>query len=84
MHYKGEFSPQWKKANPVTVFKKNDKKIMTNCKSISQFLVWSKTLEKIIYYDVIECLTASRLVSENQSGFKPADSFINQPSAITH
>ena len=37
-----------------------------------------------IYNNVFEYLTTKKLISDNQSGFKPGDSCVNQLLSITH
>ena len=43
-----------------------------------------KIFERIIYNTVFKYLIESSLITENQSGFKPGDSGINQLLSITH
>ena len=38
----------------------------------------------LLFGDIYEDLNANRLLSENQSGFRPGDSTVNQLLAITH
>ena len=41
-------------------------------------------LKKIIFDEIYEHLTANKLLSDKQSGFRPGDSTINQLLSITH
>ena len=43
-----------------------------------------KNFERIIYNNIFEYLTTNKLISDNQSGFKPGDSCVNQLLSITH
>ena len=43
-----------------------------------------KIFEMTIYNNVFEYLTTKKLISDNQSGFKPGDSCVNQLLSITH
>ena len=43
-----------------------------------------KFLKKIIFDEIYEHLTANKLLSDKQSGFRPGDSTINQLLSITH
>ena len=62
-----QFPSDWKKANVVPVFKKGDKQLL---KDFVQFL-YSPSLVKFLKDYFI-------MISQNQSGFKPGDSCINQ------
>ena len=46
--------------------------------------IFGKNFERIIYNNIFEYLTTNKLISDNQSGFKPDDSCINQLLSITH
>ena len=39
---------------------------------------------RIIYNNIFEYLTTNKLISYNQSGFKPSKSFVNQLLSITN
>ena len=81
---KEEFSYQWKKANVVPVHKKSDKQSLKNYRPISLQPIFGKFFERIIYNNIFEYLTTNKLISDNQSGFKPGDSCVNQLLSITH
>ena len=51
---------------------------------ISFLPIFGKILEKLLFDDIYEHLNANRLLSENQSGFRPGDSTVNQLLAIIH
>ena len=74
----------WKKANIVPAHKKNSRQIMKNYRPILLLPICGKIFEKIIFDEIYEHLTANKLLSDRQSGFRPGDSTINQLLSITH
>ena len=80
----GEFPSEWKKANAVPVFKKNNKQELKNYRPISSLPVSSKIFERLLYDSAFKFFTENNLISLNQSGFKPGDSCVNQLLPITH
>ena len=46
--------------------------------------IFGKKFERITYNNIFEYLTTNKLISDNQSGFKPGDSCVNQLLSITH
>ena len=68
----------------VPIHKKGDKQILKNYRSISLLPLTWKTLERLLYDRMFEFFTETNLISENQSGFKPGDSCINELLSITH
>ena len=81
---KGEYPSEWKKVNVVPVHKKGDKQSLKNYRPISLLPIFGKNFERIIYNNISQCLTTNKLMSDNQSGFKPGDSCVNQLLSITH
>ena len=81
---KGEFLSELKKANVVPVHKKSNKQSLRNYRLISLLSTFVKIFKRIIYNNIFECLTINKLISDNQSDFKPGDSCINQFLSITH
>ena len=80
---KGEYPPEWKKANAVPLYKKRQQtivKLQTNLIAANRW----ENFEMTIYNNVFEYLTTKKLISDNQSGFKPGDSCVNQLLSITH
>ena len=55
---------------------------MTN--NVSLLPICGKIFEKLIFNEMFEFFIENEHISSNQSGFKPGDSCINQPLAITH
>ena len=63
---------------------KSDKQSLKNYRPISLLPIFGKFFERIIYNNIFEYLTTNKLISDNQSGFKPGDSCVNQLLSITH
>ena len=81
---KGEYPSEWRKANVVPVHKKRKRQSLKNYRPISVLPIFGKICERIIYNNIFEYLTTSKLISDNQSGSKPGDSCINQLLSITY
>ena len=79
-----KFPTEWKKANVVPVHKKGDKQILKNYRPVSLLSLCGKIFERLIYNNLFEYLIENDLISQNQSGFKPGDSSINQLISIAH
>ena len=79
-----QFPQDWKKANVVTVFKKGGKQFLKNYRPISLVTIIGKFFERLLYNQMFEIFVRNDLISQNHSGFKPGDSFVNQLLAITH
>ena len=75
---KGIFPSQCKEANVTPIHKKNDKQILSNYRPFSLLPILSKVYEKIIFKNLYHHLSSNRLISMNQSGFRPGDSCTNQ------
>ena len=80
----GRYPRLWKKAIIVPAHKKNSSQILKNYRPVSLLPVCGKIFEKIIFDEIYEHLTANKLLSDKQSGFRPGDSTINQLLSITH
>ena len=63
---------------------KNDKQSVKNYRPVSLLPICSKVFERIIYNTMFTKFIENNLISENQVGFKPGDSCVNQLLAITH
>ena len=68
----------WKVANVIPIHKKGDKQLIKNYRPISPLPICGKILEKIIFNYLYSYLTANRLITRSQSGFRPGDSTTNQ------
>ena len=76
----GKFPSEWKKANVVPTYRKNDKHLVKNYRPISLLPICGKIFEHYIYNKLFHFFQENNLISPNQSGFKPGDSLL----AITH
>ena len=63
------FPSRWKKANVISVHKKNEKCIANNYWPISLLSVASKIFEKAIYNNLLNYIERENLLNINQSGF---------------
>ena len=80
----GLYPSLWKKANIIPIHKKDSRQTKKNYRPISLLPIFGKIFEKLLFDDMYEHLNANGLLSENQSGFRPGDSTVNQLLAITH
>ena len=78
------FPSEWKKANIVPIHKKGDKKTLENYRPVSLLPICGKILERLLFNEMFNFFIENKLISSNQSGFKPDDSCINQLLSITH
>ena len=81
---KGIFPQIWKQVNVVPVHKKSSKQLKQNYRPISLLPIFGKILEKLMFDSLYEHLNVNNLLNPNQSGFRPADSTINQLLSIVH
>ena len=72
------FPDQWKIANIIPVFKKNDPKMVSNYRPIALLSVISKIFEKCIYKYIYNHTVSNSILSNHQSGFQKGDSTVNQ------
>ena len=80
----GVFSSEWKKANIVPIHKKGGKQALENYLPVSSLPVCGKILVRLMFNEMFNFFIENKLISSNQSGFKPGDSRINQLLSITH
>ena len=80
----GIFPDQWKEANVTPVHKKNDKQIISNYRPISLLPIFAKVFERIIFKNLYNFLISNKLITKNQSGFRPGDSCTNQLLSLVH
>ena len=80
----GIFPAEWKMANVVPVYKKDDKQNVKNYRPVSLLPIFGKIFERLIYTELYSFFIENDLISQNQSGFKQGDSCINQLLSITH
>ena len=70
--------------NVFPVHKKSDKQILKKCRPIPLLSIPGKIFERLLYDRIFEFFIENNLISNNQSGFRPGDSCINQLLSITH
>ena len=78
-----KFPMEWKKANVVPIHTKNDNRCIKNYRTVSLLPICSKIFERLLFNELYKFLNENDLLSSNQSGFRPGDSFINQLLSIT-
>ena len=74
----------WKKTNIVPIHKKGDKQTLENYRPVLLLPICGKILERLLFNEMFHFFIENKLISSNQSGFKPGDSCINQLLSITH
>ena len=83
--YSSWFFSMWlKKTNIVPIHKKGDKQTLKNYRPVSLLPICGKTFERLIFNEMFRFFLDNKLISTNQSGFKPGDSCMNQLLSITH
>ena len=80
----GKFPYQWKLANVIPVFKKEDRQHKANYRPVSLLPSFSKICEKIVFTRLYNFLLDIGFLYKYQSGFRPGDSTVNQLIYITH
>ena len=75
----GFFPSEWKKANIENL--ENQK--LENHRQVSLLPICGKILERFMCNEMFNFFIENKLISSNQSGFKPGDSCINQLLSIT-
>ena len=68
----------------MPIHKKGDKQTLKNYRPVSLLPICGKIFERLIYNEMFGFFLDKGLISDNQSGFKPGDSCINQLLSITH
>ena len=83
--YSSWFFSMWlKKTNIVPIHKKGDKQTLKNYRPVSLLPICGKTFERLLFNEMFRFFLDNKLISTNQSGFKPGDSCMNQLLPITH
>ena len=80
----GTFLICWEKANVVPIYKKNDKQSIENYRLVSLLPICEQIFGRLLYNEMFSFFIENGLISQNQSGFKPEDSCINQLLSVTH
>ena len=78
----GVFPTCWKDAQVSSIFKQIDRQIKTNYRPISLLSCMSKVLEKIVFDHVYPFFVENKLLTDDNSGFRPNDSAINRLLSI--
>ena len=66
----GVVPDQMKLARMVPLFKSGDKRLFSNYRPVSVLPIFSKSLEKIAYFRLINYLDKHKLLASNQYGFR--------------
>ena len=66
------------------VHKTGEKQTLKNYRPVSLLPICGKIFERLIFNEMFRFFLDNKLISTNQSGFKPGDSCINQLLSITH
>ena len=74
----------WKKANVVSMHKKEDKILRKNYRPISLLAIFGKIFERVIYNSLFNYFLSNKLFTPSQSGFVPGDSSIPQLLSVIH
>ena len=75
---------EWKKANVSPVFKKNDRQDDYKYRPISLLSCIAKLLERIVFMKLYEYCLRNNVLTWQNSGYKIADSTINELLYISH
>ena len=63
---------------------KGDKQTLKNYRLVSLLPICGKIFERLIFNKMFRFFLDNKLITMNQSGFKPGNSCINQLLSITH
>ena len=81
----GRFPLSWKEARVTAIFKKKGSASQpTNYRPISLLPCLSKVLERLVFKHIYQHLTDNGLLSETQSGYRPAHSTQLQLIYLSH
>ena len=78
------FPDEWKLANVLPLYKKNDKTSVNNYWPISLLSCVSKVMERVVFKYTFNYIRDQGLLSSFQSGFTPGDSTTNQLLHVYH
>ena len=78
----GIFPERWKQANIIPLFKKGDKKIPGNYRSVSLLPLFGKILERVVYDQLFNHVKP--VLCEQQHGFIPKRSCISNLAVYLH
>ena len=77
------YSYDWKKGNIVPVHKKGNK-CLYYYRPVPLLPICGKVFERILFNNMFSFFLENNLITQRQTGFKPAGSCINQLLLITH
>ena len=79
----GIFPNLWQKSN-IPIHKKGNEQCMVNYDPVLLLPICGKIFERLIFNQVFEFLEENKLLSPNQSDFRPNNSCENQLLSIVH
>jgi hypothetical protein len=74
----GKFPYQWKLANIIPIFKKENRQDKANYRPVSLLPSFSKICKKTVFTHLYNFLLDIGFLYKYQSGFRPGDSTVNQ------
>jgi hypothetical protein len=80
----GKYPSQWKLANIIPLYKKENRHFKTNYRPVSLLPCLSKLCEKVAFKRLYDYLIEIGFLYHFQSGFRPGDSTVNQLLYIVH
>ena len=72
----GVFPSEWKKGNIAPIHKNGD--TLKNYHPVSLLPICGKIIERLLFNEMFKFFIENKLISSNQTGYKPGDSCINQ------
>ena len=81
---KGKFPSEWKKVNVVPALKNNNMLESKSYRTISLLPFSGRIFERLLYDSMFNSFPENSLISKNQSGYTPRDSYTNQLMFIAH
>ena len=80
----GSYPDQWKLANVIPIFKKDDRQSKLNYRPVSLLDSLSEIAEKIVFVRLYDFLLEVYFLNPLQPGFRPGDSTVNQLIYLVH
>ena len=78
------FQSEWKKEALFRFTKKIEKQNIKNYRPVSLLPICGKIFERLFFIKMFRFFISNNFISQNQSGFKPGDSCINQLLSMTY
>ena len=75
---------EWKKGNIVAIHEKEEKQTSKNYRTVLLLPICGKSIERLMFNEMLNFFIENELISSNQSRFKPGNSCVNQLVSITH